>query len=253
VVRNAKEVVAEGINEIVLTGVNIGDFGRENNESLLELITELEKIEKLPRIRISSIEPDLLNDGIIELVASSKRIMPHFHIPLQSGCDRILKAMHRKYDTALYAGRIAKIRSLISHACIAADVIVGFPGETDEDFNETYRFLEHLDISYMHVFSYSKRDRTRAAEMENQVPGNIIKIRSEQLHLLSEKKKRHFYETNRGREEMALLESDNVSGFMHGFTANYLKVKTKFDRQKTNTIVNVTLKELEEDMSYLVI
>jgi threonylcarbamoyladenosine tRNA methylthiotransferase MtaB len=252
VVEEARQITAAGIREIVLTGVNIGDFGRQNGESFLQLVETLDSEEGLPRIRISSIEPDLLEDGIIERVAVSKHLMPHFHIPLQSGSDRILKAMHRKYDLALYAERIEKIRSLMPFACIAADVIVGFPGETDEDFQETVRFLGKLDISYMHVFSYSKRDRTKAAQLEGHVPGNIIKARSEQLHQLSEVKKRHFYELNRGRNETVLLESDNVNGFMHGFTRNYIKVKTTFNEMKANTIVDVTLKELEEDMSYSV-
>jgi threonylcarbamoyladenosine tRNA methylthiotransferase MtaB len=160
--------------------------------------------------------------------------------------------MHRKYDTALYAGRISKIRSVLPFACIAADVIVGFPGESDEDFAETERFLRHLDISYMHVFSYSKRDRTKAAGLEGHLPGNIIKARSEALHLLSEAKKRSFYEANRGRTETVLLESDNVNGYMHGFTGNYIKVKTKYDECKTNTILDLTLKDLDDDLNFLI-
>ena len=252
VVQEAKEIAAAGILEVVLTGVNIGDFGRQNGEDLLTLLKGLEEQSGIPRIRISSIEPDLLTDEIIDYVASSVRLMPHFHIPLQSGTDRILKAMHRKYDTALYAGRISKIRSVLPFACIAADVIVGFPGESDEDFAETERFLRHLDISYMHVFSYSKRDRTKAAGLEGHLPGNIIKARSEALHLLSEAKKRSFYEANRGRTETVLLESDNVNGYMHGFTGNYIKVKTKYDECKTNTILDLTLKDLDDDLNFLI-
>jgi threonylcarbamoyladenosine tRNA methylthiotransferase MtaB len=246
------DIAAAGTREIVLTGVNIGDFGKQNGENFLGLIRELDEKAGVPRIRISSIEPDLLNDEIISFIASSRKILPHFHIPLQSGSDRTLKAMQRKYDTALYAGRIEKIRSLLPFACIAADVIVGFPGETDEDFEDTARFLKQLDISYMHVFTYSKRERTRAAKMDGHLPGNILKARSEQLHLLSDTKKRKFYEANRGRQEQVLFESDHVNGFMHGFTGNYIKVKTKFDDKKVNTIVNVTLKEIDSDLAYII-
>jgi threonylcarbamoyladenosine tRNA methylthiotransferase MtaB len=251
ILEEARQIAGSGIKEIVLTGVNIGDFGRQNGASFLQLVEALDNEPDLPRLRISSIEPDLLNDEMIEFVASSKRIMPHFHIPLQSGSDKILRAMRRKYDTALYAGRISKIRSLLPHACIAADVIVGFPGESDDDFEETFHFLENLNISYLHVFSYSKRERTKAADMDGQVPGNVIKIRSERLHRLSEAKKRHFYEVNIGRNESVLFESDNVKGYMHGFTGTYIKVKTPFDAGKINLIVNVTLKVLDDDLTYL--
>lgn len=253
VVEEARQIAASGTREIVLTGVNIGDFGRQNGETFLQLVEALDREPGLPpRIRISSIEPDLLNDRLIELVASSDRLMPHFHIPLQSGSDNLLKAMRRKYDTALYAGRIEKIRSLLPFACIAADVIVGFPGESDEDFTETYRFLERIGISYMHAFSYSKRERTKAAGLDGQVPANLIRIRSERLHQLSETKKMHFYESNRGRTESVLLESDHVNGLMHGFTSNYIKVKTRFDEEKVNTIVKVTLETLDDDLSFLI-
>lgn len=252
VAEEARSIVAAGIREIVLTGVNIGDFGRQNGESFPDLIRVLDGIETLPRIRVSSIEPDLLQDDTISFIAASRRIMPHFHIPLQSGSDRILKAMHRKYDTALYAERIGKIRSLLPHACIAADVITGFPGETDEDFTAGFRFLEKLDISYMHVFSFSKREGTKAATMNDPVPGPVIKIRSDLLHKLSEKKKLDFYSRNIGRTETALLESDNVQGFMHGFTGNYIRVKTPFDPARANQLVPVILKHLEPDLSFLI-
>ena len=252
IVEEAREIAVAGIREIVLTGVNIGDFGKQHGEDFPGLLRELDGKAGVPRIRISSIEPDLLTDEIISFVASSRKILPHFHIPLQSGSDKTLKAMQRKYDTTLYAGRIEKIRTLLPFACIAADVIAGFPGETDEDFDETFRFLEQLDISYMHVFTYSKRERTRAAKMDGHLPGNILKARSERLHLLSDTKKRRFYETNRGRQEEVLFESDNVNGFMHGFTGNYIKVKTLFNPYKMNQIIPVTLNNLDQDLTYVI-
>lgn len=248
----AMEIAAAGMREIILTGVNIGDFGRHNGETFLELLKELDGIENIPRIRISSIEPDLLSDDIISFVAASRNIMPHFHIPLQAGSDRILHAMHRRYNTALYAGRIAKIRSLMPLACIAADVITGFPGESDADFADTFQFLKALDISYMHVFSFSKRENTLAAKMEGQLPGSVVKLRSEQLHHLSDRKKRYFYELNRGMAREALFESDNVHGFMHGFTENYIKVKTPFDPEKVNALFPVLLEELDEEGCYII-
>jgi threonylcarbamoyladenosine tRNA methylthiotransferase MtaB len=241
VISEAKEIAASGIREIVLTGVNIGDFGRQNGESFLQLVTSLEEQVEIPRVRISSIEPDLLNDGIIRLAARSAKFLPHFHIPLQSGSDRVLRSMHRKYTRTLYASRVQEIRRTIPHACIAADVIVGFPGETDEDFQETFRFLEELPVSYMHVFSYSKRDRTLAAKMDNPVPQPVIKVRSERLHLLSAEKKRHFYRENEGRRVHVLFESDNSGGYMHGFSENYLKVRTPFDPAFMNRIVEAEL------------
>jgi len=252
VVKEAREIAAAGVREIVLTGVNIGEFGRHHQETFRDLLIRLEQDVDIPRIRFSSIEPNLLSDEIIRLVASSRKIMPHFHIPLQSGSDKTLRAMHRKYDTALYAGRISTIRSLLPYACIAADVIVGFPGETDADFDDAYRFMEGLDISYLHVFSYSRRDHTRAAAMEDQVPGHIIHLRSEELHRLSETKKHRFYEQNRGRREEALLESTNVDGMMHGFTGNYIKVKRPFDPGLTNQIVPVILDRPDDDMTFII-
>ena len=243
VVRNAIEIAGHGIREIVLTGVNIGDFGRRNGESFYQLIRELGQLDGMNRIRISSIEPDLLSHEIIEFVAASDVFMPHFHIPLQSGSNRVLKAMHRKYDRELYADRVTKIRSLLPHACIAADVITGFPGETDEDFGDTFRFLENLDISYMHVFTYSKRDNTLAAKMESFVADRVKKERSDRLHRLSEDKKRRFYLQNMGMEARVLFESDHAMGFMHGFTENYIKVKTAYNPTFVNQVVTVKLEE----------
>ncbi len=247
VVKNAKEIITNGIREIVLTGVNIGDFGRQNNENFLRLITTLDSIEGMNRIRISSIEPDLLSNETIEFVATSKHFLPHFHIPLQSGCNKILKAMHRKYNRELYASRVQKIKELMPHACIAADVIVGFPGETDEDFHDTLCFLESMAVSYLHVFTYSKRENTLAAKMEAPVPDGVKKHRSNVLHKLSDQKKQAFYRNNLGLEAMVLFESDNSQGFMHGFTENYIKVKTKFNPAYSNQIMKVKLENLAED------
>ncbi len=241
VVNSAREIGRHGIHEIVLTGVNIGDFGTANGESLYELIRELDSIDEISRFRISSIEPDLLSDEIIEFVAGSQRFLPHFHIPLQSGCNKTLKAMRRRYDRELYAGRIEKIRALLPNACIAADVIVGFPGETDIDFVETMAFIKQLDISYLHVFSYSIRDHTFASTMPGRVPEQVTKHRSEKLHRLSEEKKKHFYHQNQGCEVRVLYESDNTNGYMHGFSENYIKVKTPFNPLLMNTIRTVKL------------
>ena len=245
--KNAREIQANGTREIVLTGVNIGDFGRQNGENFLQLIGALDQVEGMNRIRISSIEPDLLSNEIIEFVASSKNFLPHFHIPLQSGCNKILKAMHRKYTRELYASRVRKIRELMPGACIAADVIVGFPGETEDDFSDTFDFLKQLEISYLHVFTYSKRDNTLAAKMEAIVHDRVKKERSEALHKLSDEKKHQFYEQNRGRSALVLFESDNSQGSMHGFTENYIKVKTKFNPEIVNQVVQVNLENLLED------
>ncbi len=247
VIKNAGEILTHGIKEIVLTGVNIGDFGRQNGENFLQLIQALDQLEGMNRLRISSIEPDLLTHDIIEFVAFSRNFMPHFHIPLQSGSNRILKAMHRKYDRELYADRIVKIRSLLPHACIAADVITGFPGETSEDFEDTCRFLEQLEISYMHVFTYSQRDNTLAAKMTPIVPDKEKKARSSRLHVLSEEKKQAFYLQNQGREVNVLFESDNSLGFMHGFSENYIKVKMPYNPTYVNRVVKVKLENLTAD------
>ena len=252
VIRTVEEAVKAGVKEIVLTGVNIGDFGRNTKETFLDLIRELEMVSEIPRIRVSSIEPDLLNDAIIELIASSKKFMPHFHIPLQSGSDRILKLMKRKYNRELFASRIRKIRDLLPLACIASDVIAGFPGESEDDFRETYDFIEGLELSYLHVFSYSRRANTLAAGMPDPVQDKIKKQRSELLHQLSENKKNIFYLKNRGLTAHILFESDNSNGFMHGFTENYIKVKTKFDPRLVNQVVAVTLDILGEKLCYIV-
>ena len=245
-VKNAREIVAQGVREIILTGVNIGDFGRHNGESFLQLIHALDQVQGLNRIRISSIEPDLLSNEIIDFVATSNNFLPHFHIPLQSGCNKILGAMHRKYTRELYASRVEKIKELMPLACIAADVIVGFPGESDEDFLDTFNFISWLDISYLHVFTYSKRDNTLAARMNTPVPDKVKKERSDALHKLSDEKKHRFYLENKGREVNVLFESDNSQGFMHGFSENYIKVRTPFNPEFVNQVRPVRLEDLDE-------
>ncbi len=252
VLRNTNEILQTGIKEIILTGVNIGDFGRHQNETLLELLHSLEKIEELPRIRISSIEPDLLTNEIIDLIAGSKKFMPHFHIPLQSGTDKVLKEMKRKYNVALFASRIHKIRSVLPNACVASDIIAGFPGESDQDFMDTLAFLNDVDLSYLHVFSYSKRDNTLASMITNVVQDKVKKERSDILHRLSEKKKKDFYLKNNGIEANVLFESDNSNGWIHGFTENYIKVKTKFNPDLVNQIVPVKLDFLEDDLTFTI-
>ncbi len=247
VLSNIRKIAAEGMKEIILTGVNIGDFGRETGETFTGLIKALEKDAEIPRLRISSIEPDLLNQEIIEIIAGSKKFMPHFHIPLQSGSDPILKAMKRKYDTRLFASRITKIKEMMPDACIACDVITGFPGETVTLFQETLTFLENLDISYLHVFNYSKRDLTLAAGLADPVPDKTRKERSELLHALSVKKKHHFYLQNEGKVASVLFESDHSDGFMQGFTENYIRVKTPFDQELVNQIILVRLEEVDEE------
>jgi threonylcarbamoyladenosine tRNA methylthiotransferase MtaB len=251
VLQSAGEVIKTGVKEIVLTGVNIGDFGRQNNESFLDLLKEMDKLSSIPRVRISSIEPDLLSDEIIDFIGQSQHIMPHFHLPLQSGSDKVLKAMKRKYNKNLFISRVHKIRSVLPLACIASDVIVGFPGETDEDFAETYEMIEKIDISYLHVFSYSSRENTLAAKMMELVPDKIKKQRSNLLHILSDKKKLAFYQKNEDLEEHVLFESDNSNGFMHGFTENYIKVKSPFNTKLINQITKVKLEQFENDFSYL--
>lgn len=258
-VKNAKEIAKQDVKEIVLTGVNLGDFGKVNSkegsqkskeskkETFYNLVKELDKVEGIERFRISSIEPNLLKDETIEFVAKSKKFVPHFHIPLQSGSNKILKAMRRRYLRELYSDRVAKIKSLMPHCCIGVDVIVGFPGETDEDFLETYNFLNQLDISYLHVFTYSERDNTDATTMNNAVPMAIRKKRNKMLRILSAKKSRHFYEQHIGQTRTVLFEADNKNGFMHGFTDNYIKVKVPFDVSLINQLKEIQLKELDAE------
>ncbi len=250
VVKQAYEIVGQGIKEIVLTGVNTGDFGVNTGENFFQLLQALEKMEGLERIRISSIEPNLLTDEIIELAAQSNKIVPHFHIPLQSGSDAILTAMRRKYLTELYTSRVEKIKTLIPHCCIGVDVIVGFPGEGEEEFLETYNYLNQLDISYLHVFTYSERVNTTANKLPGRVYRHTRADRSKMLHILSDKKRRFFYEQNVGKTYKVLWEADNEQNMMFGFTENYIKVKTTYDPALVNEIAEVKLSELDADMVF---
>ena len=243
----AKELANSEVKEVVLTGVNIGDFGNGTNENFYDLIKELDKIEKIDRFRISSIEPDLLSDQIIEFVHNSNKFVPHFHIPLQSGSDQLLKSMRRRYDTKLYSDKIEKIKKLMPNACIGVDVIVGYPGETDEEFNKTMNFLKSLPISYLHVFTYSERANTTAPRMGEVVPMEERRKRSKQLRILSLKLKQKFYQEQIGSQEKVLLETKEDNS-IYGFTENYIKVKIPGEIELKNNIVKVKLKELNSDI-----
>lgn len=253
VLKNAKEISENGIREIVLTGVNIGDYGKgefgnkKHEHTFYELVQELDKIEGIERLRISSIEPNLLKNETIDFVSQSRTFVPHFHIPLQSGSNDILKKMKRRYMRELYADRVDKIREVMPNACIGVDVIVGFPGETDEHFLETYHFLSDLDISYLHVFTYSERDNTEAVLMDGVVPLNVRSKRSKMLRGLSVKKRRIFYEEQLGTEHVVLFESENKEGYIQGFTENYVKVKTPWNPALVNTLHEVKLTKIDED------
>jgi threonylcarbamoyladenosine tRNA methylthiotransferase MtaB len=249
ILQSAWEIASSEVKEVVLTGVNIGDFGIQQGkrkEKFADLVMALDKIKGIERFRISSIEPNLLTNEIIEFVSSSERFVPHFHIPLQSGSNTILRSMGRRYLRELYEDRVNKIKNLMPHCCIGADVIVGFPGETDELFLETYNFLNELDISYLHVFTYSERANTRAVEMDGIVPMKKRNERSKMLRILSEKKKRKFYEENLGKTYTVLFEEDIENGQMHGFTENYIRVSAKYDPILINELKTVTLNEINE-------
>jgi threonylcarbamoyladenosine tRNA methylthiotransferase MtaB len=249
VVATAEAIADSTVKEVVLTGVNIGDFGIQDGkrkERLPDLLKVLDEINGIPRFRISSIEPNLLTNEIIEFVAGSRHFVPHFHIPLQSGSNTILRKMGRRYLRELYEDRVAKIKQLMPHCCIGVDVIVGFPGESDELFLETYQFLNELPISYLHVFTYSERANTRAIDMEDVVPMKKRNERSKMLRILSEKKKRKFYEENLGKTWKVLFEEDIEDGMMHGFTENYVRVAAKYDPLLINEIKTVTLTEINE-------
>ncbi|MDB5110256.1 MAG: mtaB [Mucilaginibacter sp.] len=246
-VKQAEQIAASGVKEIVLTGVNLGDFGVVDGKRVnkfFDLVKALDEVEGIDRIRISSIEPNLLTDEIIEFVASSRRFVPHFHIPLQSGSDKILSLMRRRYKRELYANRVAKIKQLMPDCCIGVDVIVGFPGETREDFIDTYNFLNELNISYLHVFTYSERENTLAKEMSGTVPGSTRTERSKMLHILSDKKRRAFYDTQLNKTGEVLFEGDIKDGLMHGFTRNYVKVQAKYDPVWVNELKNVCLTKI---------
>ncbi len=253
VLKNAAEISKKGIKEIVLTGVNIGDYGKgelgdKNHEhTFYDLVKALDTVEGIQRIRISSIEPNLLKNKTIEFVAQSNSFVPHFHIPLQSGSDELLQNMKRRYKSELYTSRVAHIRQHIPDACIGVDVIIGFPGETDELFLETYNYINQLDISYLHVFTYSERPNTEAVTMKDVVPKNIRSKRSKMLRGLSVKKRRAFYESQLGKGKTVLFESENKNGFMFGFTENYVKVKTAYQKDLVNTLQQVILTKIDED------
>ena len=244
----AKKIANTDVKEVVLTGVNIGDFGQGSDENFYNLVKQLDTVEGIDRFRISSIEPNLLSDEIIDFcLTKSHRFVPHFHIPLQSGSDKLLKAMRRKYLREVFANRVKKIKSINRLACIGVDVIVGFPGETDEDFLETVNFIKDLDVSYLHVFTYSERANTTAIKLGDPVPMQKRKERSKQLHILSNKKKRAFYEANLGKTSIVLFENEENNGVMYGFTENYVKVKVPFRSELTNTFQEVKLEEIDRN------
>lgn len=252
VLDNAKEISSKGIKEIVLTGVNIGDYGKgefgnkKHKHTFFELVQNLDKVDGIHRLRISSIEPNLLTNETIDFVSNSNSFVPHFHIPLQSGSDELLKKMKRRYLTQTYTNRVSKIKALMPNACIGVDAIVGFPGETDELFLETYNYLNELDISYLHVFTYSERPNTEAVDMKGVVPKNVRAKRSKMLRGLSVKKRRAFYESQLGNTLTVLFESENKEGYIHGFTENYVKVKTPWNPELVNTLHTITLNKIDE-------
>ncbi len=253
VLKNAKEISERNIKEIVLTGVNIGDYGKgefgnkKHEHTFYELVQALDEVEGIERLRISSIEPNLLKNETIDFVAQSKTFVPHFHIPLQSGSNDMLKKMRRRYLRELYVDRVEQIKKVMPHACIGVDVIVGFPGETDEHFLETYNFLNELDISYLHVFTYSERENTVAATMDGVVPKKVRSKRSKMLRGLSVKKRRAFYESQIGTKRTVLFESENKEGYIHGFTENYVKVKAPWNPELVNTLHEVELTKIDSD------
>lgn len=253
VIEKANNISHQEIKEIVLTGVNIGDFGKgefglkKHKDTFLDLVSALDKVAGINRIRISSIEPNLLKNETIDFVAKSQRFVPHFHVPLQSGSDAVLKKMRRRYLSQLYADRVAKIKAVMPHACIGVDVIVGFPGETEEDFLTTYRFLSTLDISYLHVFTYSERPNTEAASFENVVPRTVRSKRSKMLRGLSAKKRHAFYQSQLGKTYEVLWEGENKKGYIHGFTPNYVKVRKPWNPFLVNTLEKVRLATIDEE------
>ena len=253
VVKNVKEIISNGIKEIVLTGINLGDFGKRQsdsfvtNEDFLVLIKTLDKIDGVERYRVSSIEPNLLTDEIISFISKSNKFVPHFHIPLQSGSDQILKKMRRRYKTDLYESRVELIRKLIPNASIGVDVIVGFPGETDEMFLETYNFIEKLDVTYLHIFSYSERENTKAIELNGVVPKKTRNKRSKLLRLLSASKKTSFYKNNIGNDYNVLFESENKNGLIEGYTENYIRVRKDWNKNLVGQIRKVRIEEVDSE------
>ncbi|KOY52473.1 MiaB-like tRNA modifying enzyme [Polaribacter dokdonensis DSW-5] len=253
VIENAKEISSKGIKEIVLTGVNIGDYGKgefgnkKHEHTFLELVKELDQVDGIHRLRISSIEPNLLKDETIDFVSKSNSFVPHFHIPLQSGSDELLKKMKRRYLKNTYTNRVHRIKEVMPNACIGVDVIVGFPGETEELFLETYNYLNDLDISYLHVFTYSERPNTEAVDFEGVVPKKTRAKRSKMLRGLSAKKRRAFYESQLGNTLTVLFENENKEGYINGFTENYVKVKTPWNPELVNTLHTIQLTKIDED------
>jgi threonylcarbamoyladenosine tRNA methylthiotransferase MtaB len=243
-VKETEDIAKAGIKEIILTGVNIGDFGKSTNESFFDLIKALEKVEGIERIRISSIEPNLLTDEIIDYVSKSTKILNHFHIPLQSGCNEILAKMQRRYNRELFKSRVGKIKNLMPDAFIGVDVIVGFPGETDEYFSDTYQFLKDLNVSFYHVFSYSERPNTKSANLEQKVPHKIISERSKMLHDLTNEKQLSFYKMHLKKEAYVLFESSKKDGLIFGFTENYIKVETEYNKNLIGEIIKVKLVDI---------
>lgn len=243
----AKIIAKQGTQELILTGVNIGTFGEKEGSSLFELLQELEKVEGIKRIRISSLEPNLLTDEIIELVANSEVIMPHFHIPLQSGSNKMLSQMKRKYRREVFADRVQKVKNVLPNACIAADVIIGFPGETDEDFMHTYDFIDELPVSYLHVFTYSDRPEAKASQFSHKVSTKIKKDRSEKLHDLGARKARLFHKENFDSQAKVLWEDTKKKDFIQGFTENYIQVKATYNPNKINKIEQVYLEDIDDN------
>lgn len=250
IIKSAEEIAATDTKEVVLTGVNIGDFGIQEGkrvEKFVDLVKAIDQVNGIDRIRISSIEPNLLTNEIIEYTLTSNRFVPHFHIPLQSGSNKILRKMRRRYLRELYEDRVSKIKNIIPDSCIGVDVIVGFPGETEEDFLDTYNFLNELNISYLHVFTYSERANTAAPDMEGTVPMKERNRRSKMLRILSEKKKRQFYESQLGTTRTVLFEDDVQDGMMHGFTENYVRVAAKYDPLLINELKTVQLTHINDN------
>ena len=250
-INQAKEIAKTGVKEIILTGVNIGDFGKSTNETFFDLVKELDKVEGIERYRISSIEPNLITNEIIDFCAKSRKFLPHFHIPLQAGTDKVLKLMRRKYNTQLFADRINYIKQVIPHAFIGIDIIAGFTGETDDDFNQACNFIEGLDISFLHVFSYSERPNTSSLKMEGKVNKATIAERSKKLHAISDVKHLNFYKQNIGAIRPVLFEKRDKNGNIHGYTDNYLKVEIKSDKKITGQIANVKLESITEEPLFI--
>ena len=253
IIENARKIASEGIKEIVLTGVNIGDYGKgefgnkKHEHTFLDLVKALDRTDGIERIRISSIEPNLLKNETIDFVAKSECFVPHFHVPLQSGNNALLQKMKRRYKRELYAERVKAIKNAMPHACIGVDVIVGFPGETEEMFLDTYNYLNELEVSYFHVFTYSERPNTEAVLMAGEVPNAIRAKRSKMLRGLSVKKRRAFYESQLGKSTTVLFESENKGGYIHGFTENYVKVKAPWNPELCNTLHPIKLLRIDED------